>query len=92
MTADQIEEAVAAGEGRTREFKRTLPPEPIVARYLTAFANTEGGLFLVGVDARGEIAGLPETDAAEIAQRLRRITTSLFSWSVEIGTVSVRGR
>lgn len=92
MTPEELEALVAAGEVPTVEFKLTLPPESIVARYLVAFANTNGGTLVIGVDSRGDIVGLSDADATEIEERLRRITSSLFAWPVEVGSVDVRGR
>ena len=51
--------SIAEGEGKSLEFKRGLPRDVRVARTLCAFANTRGGLLLIGVGDRGEIVGAP---------------------------------
>ncbi|HVS09479.1 MAG TPA: ATP-binding protein [Planctomycetota bacterium] len=64
-------EALARGEGRTIEFKRGLSREGKVARTLCAFANTRGGLLLVGVTDRGRIEGVPRP--REVVEELRAV-------------------
>ncbi len=47
---------VSKGESQTLEFKSTFDKE--TAETLTAFANTNGGTVLIGVDDNGEIIGI----------------------------------
>lgn len=54
-TSERLREVIAAGEGRQVEFKRGLPRDEKTARTLVAFANTRGGLLIVGVGDRGEL-------------------------------------
>jgi ATP-dependent DNA helicase RecG len=49
---------IASGEDERTEFKRTLDPDS-VGEAIAAFANTEGGLLVLGVDNGGNIVGLP---------------------------------
>ena len=54
----QLKLLVAAGEGSTLEFKRKAAfPEKIV-REMIAFANTKGGILLIGVGDDGSLPGL----------------------------------
>lgn len=58
----QLKRLVAEGEGLHLEFKRKAAyPEKIV-RELIAFANTEGGTLLIGVDDDGSIPGVKYPD------------------------------
>jgi len=50
---------IEQGESETVEFKTFLPPDNVIARDLIAFANTRGGILIVGVDDRGAVLGLP---------------------------------
>jgi hypothetical protein len=68
---ERLREVIAAGEGRQVEFKRGLPRDEKTARTLVAFANTRGGLLLVGVGDRGELLGAPKP--AQAIERLREI-------------------
>src|SRR6188768_2493265 len=70
----QLRKLVAAGEGSTLEFKRKASfPEKIV-REMIAFANTKGGILLVGIDDDGGIPGLkhPEDDSHVLKQALKK--------------------
>ena len=59
LSEQELLELIAGGEGRTLEFKRGLPRDEKTARSLVAFANTRGGILLVGVGDRGELIGAP---------------------------------
>ncbi|MDV3309114.1 MAG: ATP-binding protein [Cyclobacteriaceae bacterium] len=68
----ELRQLVAHGEGQHLEFKRKATfPEKIV-REMVAFANTGGGIVLIGVDDDGTISGLrhPEDEAYVIQQAL----------------------
>ncbi len=53
-----VQKLVRQGEGQTLEFKRKANfPEKII-REMVAFANTDGGYLLMGVDDNGSIPGL----------------------------------
>ncbi|MCA4897392.1 MAG: helix-turn-helix domain-containing protein [Bacteroidota bacterium] len=69
----ELKKLVAEGEGLQLEFKRKASyPEKIV-RELVAFANTEGGTLLVGVDDDKTIPGVkyPEEESYSIQQALQ---------------------
>ncbi len=53
---------VAAGEGRSLEFKSGLPRDEKAARTLCAFANTRGGVLLIGVLDNGRLVGAGNVD------------------------------
>lgn len=53
-----IEKLAKLPESKTLEFKRdTSSLEPIL-KAIVAFANTAGGIILVGIEDNGEIIGL----------------------------------
>jgi hypothetical protein len=58
----QLKKLVAKGEGLTLEFKRKATYPEKVVREMIAFANTAGGVVLVGVDDNGSIPGLKHPD------------------------------
>jgi hypothetical protein len=66
---DAVLEIAARGEGREVEFKRGLPAPAKTARSLVAFANTRGGVLLIGLDDRGRVYGVPEPRAVAAALR-----------------------
>jgi predicted HTH transcriptional regulator len=63
FSAEDVLEVAARGEGRDTEFKRGLPGPAKIGRTLCAFANTRGGLLLVGITDRGEVYGVPQPRA-----------------------------
>lgn len=61
-------ERIAAGEGHTTEFKRGLDM-PALGRTMCAFANTQGGVIILGVDDSQAIVGVRE-GAERVQERL----------------------
>lgn len=91
LTAVEIISSLSKGEGMRVEFKRLLPRDERAARTLCAFANTRGGLLLVGVTDRGRVHGLHQPD--EVEARLRRIAQAWIEpgLTVESQVVHVHG-
>ena len=60
MFHSQIEliEKIMLGEDSTIEFKREMPHRDSLADEIAAFANSQGGVILIGVDDYREIVGL----------------------------------
>ncbi len=58
MTRQQLQELITGGESQTVEFKRRFSSPEKIARELCAFANTEGGYLLLGVDDDRTIVGV----------------------------------
>ncbi len=74
MEALELIDLIALGETSTVQFKRTLENREKLAAELCAFANSQGGILLFGVEDDGTISGLtPEevrrlnTDVATVA-------------------------
>lgn len=70
----EIKKLVREGEGQHLEFKRKAAhPEKIVREFI-AFANTQGGTLLIGVDDDGSVPGVkyPDEEIHVIAQALQR--------------------
>lgn len=75
LTLAELAEILREGEGARVEFKRGLPRPEKVARSLCSFANTRGGLLLVGVDDDGSIRGA--SDARAVTAEIRRAARDL---------------
>ena len=60
---------IEAGESRTTEFERGLGDLSAVGKAICAFANTEGGVLILGVDDARMIVGVRE-DADRVQERL----------------------
>lgn len=70
-----IEALLAGGENQTVEFKEKLPPLDIVARLISAFANTDGGIILFGIREPNHVVGIPPEPFERLYRRaLERIT------------------
>lgn len=75
----EIRKLVLEGEGQHLEFKRKAShPEKIVREFI-AFANTDGGTLLVGVDDDGSIPGVkyPEEEIHVITAALQQMCRPL---------------
>jgi hypothetical protein len=53
-----LQELIRKGEGTQLEFKRTIDTAAKIAKTLAAFANTSGGILLIGVEDNGNIKGV----------------------------------
>jgi len=73
---------IAEGEGKHLEFKRGLPGDAKVARTLCAFANTRGGLLLIGVGDKGELVGAPRP--RETMEQLRAVADERLEPPLEV--------
>jgi ATP-dependent DNA helicase RecG len=69
MEWTEVLDRVAAGEDEYTEFKRHFRDRSAVGRTICAFANTEGGLVVMGIGDNQEIVGVTE-DSAQVQQRL----------------------
>ncbi len=53
-----LKQLIAGGENQHLDFKFEISDSRKIARTLSAFANTDGGVLLVGVKDNGKIAGI----------------------------------
>jgi len=53
-----IEELISRGEGEMLDFKHSINDSKKIARSVAAFANTKGGILLIGVKDNGSIVGV----------------------------------
>ena len=58
MKLKDLKNLIATGESSFLEFKHKVASPEKIAREMVAFANTNGGRILVGVDDNGEINGI----------------------------------
>lgn len=59
-----IGKILESGEDEKVEFKATLPPPIEIARTIASFANSRGGLLIIGIDEDSEKIGLDELEQA----------------------------
>lgn len=67
MNKSELLEIIAGGEDSYTEFKRDISQRSDFAGELVAFANTNGGQILVGVEDDGTIVGVPNPQQTEEA-------------------------
>ena len=58
-TTEEILKALREGENERVEFKKRLPSD--IGKEIVAFANTSGGIILIGIDDSGEVVGTDES-------------------------------
>ncbi len=70
----ELRKLVNQGEGPHLEFKRKASHPEKIIREMIAFANTDGGTVLIGVDDKGTIPGVkyPEEEILVIQQALQK--------------------
>lgn len=65
LSLGSLRELVAQGEGLQVEFKRKAKFPDKIVKEIAAFANTQGGWLLIGVDDDGRIVGTESPDEEE---------------------------
>lgn len=90
LDAAELTRRIAGGEGASLEFKSGLPGPGKLARTLAAFANSRGGLLLIGVADDRTVVGAPRPQ--ESARELRRIAAEEVEPPLEphVAVVSLR--
>lgn len=75
-------------EGQWVELKQYIPQTAELARNLAGFANSGGGLLIIGVDEGGAVLGHHEADADMVRNRMRAAATG-FAWLVHVRQASL---
>lgn len=86
----ELQRIVAEGEGHHLEFKRKAAhPEKIVCEMI-AFANTEGGTILIGVDDNGNLAGVkyPDEELLSLREALQKHVRQTLVYHDSVVTLS----
>jgi ATP-dependent DNA helicase RecG len=73
MNRDELDERIRAGENLHTEFKEWPARADSLAGEIVAFANTDGGELLVGVEDSGNMIGIARDALDSAAQRLDNI-------------------
>ncbi|MEI7907903.1 MAG: ATP-binding protein, partial [Bacteroidota bacterium] len=66
MNIHDVKMLIDEGEGFELEFKRKVSSPKKIAKTLSSFANTKGGIILFGVDDDGSIVGV-ESEKTELS-------------------------
>ncbi|MFH1113693.1 MAG: ATP-binding protein [Pseudomonadota bacterium] len=92
FNTEAIATLLKGGESETVEFKTRLPAGDTVARVLLAFANTKGGVLIIGAADDGAVIGVPEDDVGPSIERLNRIAASLLPFPIEVSCEHLEGK
>lgn len=79
MNEAELTAIIGRGEDSRHQFKRDFSNIDSLAAELIAFANTRGGLLLIGVDDGGHVSGLDASDVSRLNQchGIRRTSAAL---------------
>lgn len=95
MNEIELLEIVSKGETSKVQFKLNISNEQSIAQEMIAFANTKGGMILIGVDDKTwDIFGLTEDDLRRLANMLvnassQHVKEPIF---IETDTVDFKGK
>lgn len=92
VSSEALKRLIQRGEGISLEFKRRINSPEKIAKSLIAFANTKGGILLIGIDDNGYIYGVPEEKHPDF--EIRKISNTMCSpvIDMEIESVEIDGK
>ncbi len=89
MKRDELSNIIALGEDSTRQFKSDARNAASLASEMAAFANSEGGVVLIGVADDGSISGLSRSDVSRINQVISNAASHLVRSPLVVHTENV---
>jgi len=91
MRLEDLRKLITQPQSEVLEFKSRVPNAKHLAAIISAFANTNGGRLIVGVQDDGSIVGLDDVDRVrlEVEQALKAISPPI---QVETEIVSIDGK
>lgn len=86
MTLDQLKTYVKRGEGHYLEFKKKANHPDKIMKEVVAFANTDGGKLLIGVDDDGTLSGTRsiEGEAFIVEKAIQDLTKPQVKYELEV--------
>ena len=87
-----IEKIIESREGKTLEFKRDISSLKSIMKTMVAFANTAGGILIIGREDDGTIRGV--SDVLQVEERLSNAIADSIAPAMmpEIEIFSIKGR
>ena len=86
MTPDELRKLVNRGEGQQIEFKKKADHPEKIVKEMVAFANSGGGILLLGVEDNGRISGLvyPEEEHFVMEAAIARYARPAIPYRMEM--------
>ena len=91
-TQDNLRKIIATGENDTVEFKERLPPTNLLLSQISAFSNSKGGILIIGVNDKGVVTGIQESEVSTTHQRLGKSASMLIGAGYEQGIANIDGK
>ena len=89
MTLNELNAQVALGEDSRRQFKQDMHSPDALAAEMAAFANSEGGVILLGVADNGSLPGLSRADVARLNQMISNVAAQYVRSPLTVQTENV---
>lgn len=92
MLPNEIMSLISVGESENLELKTSVPNPDTIASHLAAFANTKGGILLIGIKEPSTIVGINPTKANyAISTALKKVSPNIEAESgiVQMGNADV---
>lgn len=90
MTDKELMEILELGEDSKIQFKKIFNSPDSLAAEIGAFANSEGGRILVGVNDNGEIIGLTKNEIARYNQMISNVCSQKIEPSISVTTQNIK--
>jgi ATP-dependent DNA helicase RecG len=86
MNNEELLEIIDRGEDYTHQFKENFFNIDKLAAEISAFANSEGGMIIIGVTDSGELKGLSKEDVLHLNQWISNSTTEKIDKQIFVKT------
>lgn len=90
MTLRELKVQIALGEDSRRQFKRDVTSPDALAAEMAAFANSEGGVILLGVADNGALPGLSSEDVTRLNQTIGNLAAHNIRSPLTVQTQNVK--
>ena len=89
MRLEELERLIRQGQSQEVGFKSSVPGPQDVAKNVSAFANSTGGMLILGVREPGEVVGIDEQRARQAIETAKQYLQPVPVMNVQ--TLSVQG-
>jgi ATP-dependent DNA helicase RecG len=89
MDIQEIRRVIKIGEDSKNQFKKVFTSPDLLAAEIVAFANTDGGKIIVGIDDDGQIVGLTKQDVSELNQMISNVCSQKVDPNIAVTTENI---